>query len=90
MYDYFEHDRARKFFKKHKHDKKLLLRINKKYVEIITDPYRSDFAELKSNLCPKCRRAKVGDYRIVFYISENKNLVEIVDVFHRSNDYKSY
>ena len=31
----FEHDRVKKFFKKHENDRKLILRINKKYLEIL-------------------------------------------------------
>ena len=44
-YKLFEHDRVKKFFKKHKKDKKLLLRITK-YYEILDDPYNAEFIEL--------------------------------------------
>ena len=33
-YKLFEHKKAKKILKKHEKDKKLLLRINKKYLEI--------------------------------------------------------
>jgi len=45
-YELFEHDRVKKFFKKHKKDKALLLRITKKYFEILNNPYHSEFIEL--------------------------------------------
>lgn len=47
-YELFEHDRVKKFFKKHKKDKALLLRITKKYFEILNNPYHSEFIELNS------------------------------------------
>ena len=46
-YKLFEHDRVIKFFKKHKKDKELLLRIHKKYLKILENPYDSSFKELK-------------------------------------------
>ena len=45
---------------------------------------------MKSEKCPKCHRAKVGDYRIVFYISEKQKLIEIIDIIPRSNDYRFF
>ena len=38
-YALYEHDRVKKFFKKHKNDKALLLRITKKYYDILDNPY---------------------------------------------------
>jgi mRNA-degrading endonuclease RelE of RelBE toxin-antitoxin system len=67
-YKLFEHGRVKKFFKKHKKDKKLLLRISGKYYEILDDPYNAEFIELSSAKCPKCQRARVGSYRIIFYL----------------------
>lgn len=65
-YKLFEHNQVKKFFKKHNHDKKLLLRINKKYFEILKNPYAPEFKELTSSKCPKCQRARVGGFRIIF------------------------
>ena len=45
-YKLFEHKKAKKFLKKHDKDKKLLLRITKKYMEILKNPYESEFIEL--------------------------------------------
>ena len=58
-YRLYEHEKAEKFLNKHKNDKKLLLRINEKILEILNNPHNPNFKELKSNKCPKCQRAKV-------------------------------
>ena len=71
-------------------DKKLLLRINKKYMEILKDPYNPNFKELKSNKCPKCQRAKAGNYRIIFYVSERNQSIEIIDIIPRKNNYRLF
>ena len=89
-YKILEHNKARKFKIKHKNDKKLIFRIEKKYIEIIKNPYNSNFSEMKSEKCPKCRRARVGDYRIVYFISEEQKVIEIIDIILRSNDYRLF
>lgn len=89
-YKLFEHDRVKKFFKKHEKDKKLLLRISKKYHEILENPYKSDFRELNSIKCPKCHRVRVGDYRIIFYINENNETIEIINIIPRKDNYKLF
>ncbi len=45
-YKLFEHNRAKKFLKKHEQNKKLLLRINKEYKNILKNPYNSAYKEL--------------------------------------------
>lgn len=89
-YKLFEHHRVKKFFKKHKKDKELLLRISKKYYEIINDPYSAEFIELTSAKCPKCHRARVGNYRIFFYVSERNHQIEIIDIIPRKSNYKLF
>lgn len=89
-YRILEHEKAKKFKKKHKNNKQLILRIGKKYIEIINNPHKSSFSEMKSEKCPKCRRARVGDYRIVYYISEKEKVIEIIDIIPRSNDYRLF
>ncbi|WP_442920477.1 type II toxin-antitoxin system RelE family toxin [Methanobrevibacter sp.] len=89
-YRLFEHDRVKKFFKKHQKDKKLILRINRKYLDILKNPYSSDFKELTSTKCPKCHKARVGSYRIIFYISESNHRIEIIDIIPRRSNYKIF
>ena len=50
--------------------KKLLERILLKYNEIKENPYDSQFKQLQSSKCPQCKRARVGNYRIIFFISQ--------------------
>ena len=89
-YKILEHEKAIKFKRKHKNDKQLILRIDKKYIEIIRNPHSSALLELKSEKCPKCRRARVGNYRIVYFISEKQNVIEIIDIIPRRNDYRLF
>lgn len=89
-YKLFEHIKVKKFFKKHKNDKDLLLRINKKYVEILDNPYDFEFKELYSKKCPKCHRARVGDYRIIFYVSQKNHQIEILDIIPRKKNYRLF
>ena len=89
-YKILEHNKAKKFKIKHEKDKQLILRIEKKYIEIIKNPHNPSFLEMKSEKCPKCRRARVGNYRIVYYISEKQKVIEIIDILPRSNDYRLF
>ncbi len=89
-YKLYEHEKVEKFLYKHKNDKKLLLRINKKIMEILKNPHHPNFKELKSNKCPKCQRAKVGEYRIIFYVSERNQSIEIIDIIPRKNNYRLF
>ena len=67
-----------------------MLRINKKYIEILKNPYESEFIELTSKKCPKCQRARVDNYRIIFYVSESKKQIEIIDIIPRKNKYRLF
>lgn len=59
-----------------------------KYNEIKENPYDSQFKQLQSSKCPQCKRAKVGNYRIIFFISQND--IEIVSIISRRDNYKKY
>ena len=87
-YSIYEHNEATKFRKKHNKDKKLLERILLKYNEIKENPYDSQFKQLQSSKCPQCKRARVGNYRIIFFISQND--IEIVSIISRRDNYKKY
>ena len=63
-YKILEHEKAIKFKRKHKNDKQLILRIDKKYIEIIRNPHSSAFLELKSEKCPKCDSCVGGRHRL--------------------------
>lgn len=89
-YKIFEHNRTKKFLKKHQYNKKLILEIYDTYQNIIENPYNSKYKELKSIKCPKCRRARVSKFRIIFYISEVHGRIEIIDIIPRKENYRLY
>ena len=89
-YKLFEHNKAKNFFKRYKNNKKLLLRINKEYKKILKDPFNSSYTELNSVKCPKCYRARVGNFRIIFYISEENGFIEVIDIIPRKDNYKLF
>ena len=60
------------------------------YYEILDNPYNAEFIELTSVKCPKCQRARVGNYRIIFYVSEINKQIEIIDIIQRKNDYRLF
>lgn len=86
-YKILENNKVKKFKHKHKTNKQLIIRIQKKYIEIIKNTFNPTFSEMKSDKCSKCWRAKVGDYRIIYFISETKNIIEIMDIIPHRNDY---
>lgn len=59
-------------------------------MNILSNPFDSSFKELNSIKCPNCHRAGVGNYRIIFYISEEKGYIEIIDIIPRKNNYKLF
>ena len=87
-YSIYEHKEATKFRKKHEKDKDLLKRILLKYNEIKENPHDSQFKQLKSSKCPQCKRTRVGNYRIIFFVS--KKDIEIVSIITRRDNYKKY
>lgn len=59
-------------------------------IEIKNNPYNVADIQLKSKKCPKCKRHRVGDHRIVYYVHTSTNIIEIVDLIPRKDDYKQY
>ena len=60
-------------------------------LEIITkNPFNKSNIQLKSKKCPKCKRYRVGNYRIVYYINTKKGFIEFIDIDDRSSIYKKY
>ena len=43
------------------------------------NPFDSTNKQLKSKKCPKCKRYRVGNYRIVYYINTER-FVEFIDI----------
>ena len=65
-YKLYEHEKVEKFLYKHKNDKKLLQRINKKIMEILKNPHHPNFKELKSNKCPNVKEQRQGNIGLFF------------------------
>ena len=65
---------------------------NKKLYKEIIDSLDIDSTnkQLKSKKCPKCKRYRVGNYRIVYYINTEKRFVEFIDVDDRLSTYRKY
>ena len=76
-----------KFKKKNKNVYKQLKNgINK----IEKNPYKSSNKQLESIKCPKCKRHKVGNYRIVYFVHMDSNIIEIQNIVNRKSDYNEY
>ena len=60
-------------------------------LDIITqNPFDSTNKQLKSKKCPKCKRYRIGNYRIAYYINTKKGFVEFIDVDDRTSIYRKY
>ena len=68
-YELFEDKRAIKFMDKHSDDEKLVRRIYNKYRLLANDPYNEAESSFKSIKCPKCKKTRVGEYRIIYFKS---------------------
>ncbi|WP_409988282.1 type II toxin-antitoxin system RelE family toxin [Methanosphaera sp. ISO3-F5] len=73
-----EQKRDLKHFKKS--NKKLYEKIKEGLYNIQIDPYNADNIQLKSNKCPKCRRYRVGNYRIIYYVNSSQKIIEIIKI----------
>ena len=59
-------------------------------LDITQNPFDSTNKQLKSKKCPKCKRYRIGNYRIVYYINTKKGFVEFIDVDDRTGIYRKY
>ena len=89
-YELFEDKRAIKFMDKHSDDEKLIRRIYSKYRLLARDPYNEAESSFKSRKCPKCKKTRVGNYRIIYFIKESTKEVEIIDIGPRRTIYKKW
>jgi len=77
----------RKLKKLGKKDREMLLLIDKKVKEIMRDPYR--FKPLKKPLQNKRRVHVGGSFVLIYEITEEKDMVTLVDFDHHDKIYKS-
>lgn len=59
-------------------------------MNILKNPLNSSYKKLNSSKCPKCHRARVGNFRIIFYISEKNGFIEIIDIIPRKDYYRLF
>lgn len=90
IYDVFEDKLAIKFREKHSNDIELQNRIEDKYYKLSINPIKESEDGFKSKKCPKCKKTRVGNYRIIYYINKSRNAVEIIDIGIRKNIYKKW
>ena len=75
---------ARHFIKKSKNP--LKDRLIKSILSIQEDPLHNKYKYIKTK--KPLKRSRCGNYRIIFYIDENNNTLNIVDIKHRNKIYK--
>lgn len=89
-YDIFEDRKAIKFIDKPSDNEDLINRIHEKYLLLAIQPYNEAESSFKSKKCPKCKKTRVGKYRIIYFIDESKKEIEIIDIGHRRSIYKKW
>ena len=90
IYEIFEDKKAIKFLDKHLNDINLQNRIEEKYYGLAVNPYKEAQNSFKSKKCPKCKKTRMGNYRIIYFIHESKKEIEIIDIGLRKNIYKKW
>ena len=90
QYELFEDKKAIKFMVNNSGDEKLIKRIYGKYYQLSIDPYKEAEMSFKSKKCPKCKKTRVGSYRIIYFINESTKEVEIIDIGPRRSIYKKW
>lgn len=80
----------RKLKRLKKSDKIVYDNVKKGLYSIQNNPHNMADIQLTSKKCPKCRRHRVGNYRIIYYIHSSEKIVEIVDIIARKDDYMLY
>ena len=89
-YEIFEDKRVIKFLDNHYNNSNLQNRLEDKYYWLSINPYKEAEKSFKSKKCPKCKKTRIGDYRIIYFIYESKKEVEIIDIGLRKNIYKKW
>ena len=89
-YEIFEDKKAIKFMDKYSNNEDLINRIHDKYLLLAIRPYKEAERSFKSKKCPKCKKTRVGKYRIIYFIDELKKEIEIIDIGPRGTIYKKW
>ena len=75
---------------KHSADEDLVNRIHDKYLKLSQNPYNEAEKSFRSKKYPKCKKTRVGGYRIIYFINESTKEIEIIDIGSRGNIYKRW
>ena len=75
---------------RHSDDETLINRIHDKYFQLSLNPYKEAEKSFRSKKCPKCKKTRVGGYRIIYFINESTKEIEIIDIGPRGNIYKKW
>lgn len=89
-YELFEDKKAIKFMDSYSGDEKLIKRIVANIINQLIDPYKEAESSFRSRKCPKCKKTRVGDYKIIYFINESTKEVEIIDIGPRKSIYKKW
>ena len=90
VYDIFEDKRVIKYREKHEEDTDLQNRIDDKYILLSINPYKESENSFKSSKCPKCKKTRIGDHRMIYFIHESRKEIEIIDFDLRKKIYKKW
>lgn len=90
IYEIFEDKKVIKFLDKHFNDIDLKNRIEEKYYGLAVNPYKEAQNSFKSKKCPKCKKTRMENYRIIYFINESRKEIEIIDIGLRKNIYKKW
>ena len=74
-YEIYEDKKAIKFMDKINQDTDLKDRIQSQYLNLSVDSYKVAEGHFQSKKCPKCKKTRVGNYRIIYFIHELKKTV---------------
>ncbi|MBQ6218748.1 MAG: type II toxin-antitoxin system RelE/ParE family toxin [Methanosphaera sp.] len=77
----------KKYKKKNLQEYKTLLNDIQKIEE---NPYLSENITIQGSKCPRCKRMKSGNYRIIYYVHKKKQTVEIVRIIERKKEYREF
>ena len=59
------------------------IKLKRNIEKLETNPYKTENINIKSSKCPRCKRMKSGNYRIIYVIHSKINKVEIVKIIER-------
>ena len=81
----YSRDAARQIVRLRKRDKRTVRRITSAIEAMATDPFAGDVKRMKGM---PCYRRRVGDWRIIFDLDDDRIVIEIIRIAHRREAYR--